>query len=247
MQGQAFLGSSAKPPRDYVYVSRDRYDESYDMVRAVRDRRFKYIRNCRPELPYQLWISYLNRHPIMQESWRLHLAGELNEAQSLMFRYPRPTEELYDTESDPYEIHNLAGDAAHEGDLVRLRAALDNWLREVGDMGERSESEMVRRWYPDGVQPVTAPPTFIPICREIPGTQQAWGQCTLTAPALIQLHCATQGASIAYTFDSESTPRWLLYAEPLRIPPGDHVLRCKAIRIGYRESEERRLELHVRA
>ena len=247
MQGQAFLGLRAKPPRDYVYVSRDRYDESYDMVRAVRDRRFKYIRNCRPELPYQLWIPYLNRHPIMQEVWRLYLAGELNETQLLMFQYPRPTEELYDTESDPYEIHNLAGDAAHEGDLVRLRAALDNWLREVGDMGELSESEMVRRWYPDGVQPVTAPPTFIPICREIPGTQQAWEQCTLTAPALIQLHCATQGASIAYTFDSESTPRWLLYAEPLRIAPGDHVLRCKAIRIGYRESEERRLELHVRA
>ena len=45
------------------------------MVRAVRDRRFKYIRNYRPDLPYLGWIPYRNRHPILQELWRLHLEG----------------------------------------------------------------------------------------------------------------------------------------------------------------------------
>ena len=36
LQGQAFLGPQKRPPRTYVYASRDRHDEAYDMVRAVR-------------------------------------------------------------------------------------------------------------------------------------------------------------------------------------------------------------------
>ncbi|MFW6158830.1 MAG: sulfatase, partial [Planctomycetota bacterium] len=156
MQGRPFLGPDAGPPRDYVYASRDRYDEAYDMVRAVRDKRFKYIRNDRPDLPYLLWIPYRNRHPIMQEMWRLHLAGDLTGPQELMFANSRPVEELYDTDADPYEIHNLADDPAYAEELDRLRGALDAWRRDVRDLGELPESEMVRRWYPGGEQPQTA-------------------------------------------------------------------------------------------
>jgi arylsulfatase A-like enzyme len=245
MQGRAFLGEQAKQPRDYVFATRDRYDESYDMVRAVRDRRFKYIRNCRPDLPYLLWIPYRNRHPIVQEMWRLHLAGELNETQSLLFKYPRPVEELYDTEVDPCEINNLAGDATHEGEIVRLRGALDAWLDEVVDMGRVPESEMLRSWYPDGVRPVTAASIVIPICEESPGIEPTKGGGTFKSPVLLQLHSATQGASIAYTFDAGDAPRWLLYTEPLRLAPGTSTLRAKAIRIGYKESEETRVMFAV--
>lgn len=240
IQGQAFLGEQAAPPRDYVYATRDRYDTTYDMVRAVRDRRFKYIRNCRPELPYLLWVPYRNQHPIMQEIWRLHLAGELNEEQSQFFRYPRPVEELYDTQADPHEVKDLAADPAYAADLVRLRGALDAWRDEVGDMGEIPETEMVRRWYPDGVQPQTAPPVPIPICQESPGIEPAMGGGTLKlrGPVLVQLHCSTQGASMAWTTAPGDSPRWQLYTEPLRLPPGKTELRARAIRIGYRESEE---------
>ena len=70
IQGQAFLGPKAEAPRD-------RYDEMYDTVRAVRDKRFKYIRHYHPEKPYMLYNRYRNIHPIMQEMWRLHTAGEL--------------------------------------------------------------------------------------------------------------------------------------------------------------------------
>ena len=130
MQGRAFLGPQAQPPREYIYASRDRHDEAYDMVRAVRDRRFKYIRNYRPDLPYLAWIPYRNRHPIVQEMWRLHLADELDETQSAMFRYPRPVEELYDTEADPHEIDNLAANPQYQQERDRLRGALDEWLLE---------------------------------------------------------------------------------------------------------------------
>jgi len=238
MQGGAFLGPAAAWPREYVYASRDRYDEAYDMVRAVRDKRFKYIRNYRPDLPYLLWVPYRNRHPILQEMWRLHAAGELAGPQLLMFQHPRPVEELYDTQADPHEIRNLAGEADYEPELERLREALDDWRDEVGDMGEIPEAEMVSRWRPGGQQPTTAPPVFVPICRESPGRDPAPEGGRFRAPVLLQLHCATQGASIAYTFEQGDEARWLLYTEPLRLREGATTLRARAVRIGYKESAE---------
>ena len=245
IQGQAFLGEQSAAPREYIYATRDRYDESYDMVRAVRDKRYKYIRNYRPDLPYLLWIPYRNRHPIIQEMWRLHLEGGLDEIQSLMFRYPRPVEELYDTELDPYETINLAGDMKFEPEITRLRNALDTWMQEVGDMGKVPESEMVRQWYPGGEQPQTAAPLFIPINADEPMIEPLSETRSFTSPVLVQMHCTTQGASIAYTFDTGSKPQWLLYTDPLRIEKGKAHLRARAIRIGYRESEETRAVISI--
>ena len=45
MQGRPFLGPKTAPARDYVYGARDRMDERYDIIRMVRNKRFKYIRN----------------------------------------------------------------------------------------------------------------------------------------------------------------------------------------------------------
>lgn len=237
VQGRPFLGPQAAPAREYIYASRDRYDESYDMIRAVRDKRFKYIRNMKPELPYLLWIPYRNKHPILQEMWRLHMAGELNEQQSLMFQ-PRPTEELYDTDNDPFEMNNLAGNPDYSKELERLGEELDRWIDEVGDMGQIPESEMVRQWYPGGEQPQTAAPVTIPICDESPGIEPDADGKTFAAPLLVQLHCATQGASMAYTLDDGDEARWLLYSAPLPFKQGRHTLRARAIRIGYKESSE---------
>ena len=237
MQGEAFLGDQAAPPREYVFAHRDRHDEAYDMVRAARDKRFKYIRHYRPDLPYLLWIPYRNRHPILQEMWRLHMAGELEPPQDILFR-PRPVEELYDTQADPWEIHNLAADPAYEPELERLREALDDWRADVGDLGEMSETEMVRQWYPDGTKPQTAAPLLVPICEESPGMQVADEGGTFQAPVLLQMHCTTQGASIAYTFDAGDDAHWLLYSTPIPLPVSTTAVRARAIRIGYAESEE---------
>ncbi|ULL14809.1 hypothetical protein DVH26_10340 [Paenibacillus sp. H1-7] len=54
----------------------------------------------------------------------------------------------------------------------------------------------------------------------------------------VQLYCATQGASIAYTMEAGDNPRWRLYTGPMRLEPGRTALRTKAIRIGYKESPE---------
>ena len=53
MQGQAFLGTfKAEQERKYIHAAADRFDEFTDAIRAVRDKRFKYIRNYRPQQPY---------------------------------------------------------------------------------------------------------------------------------------------------------------------------------------------------
>ncbi len=59
MQGEAFLGDGQKGPRSYVYLFRDRMDERYDMMRAVRDKKYKYIRNYYPHRIYGQHLEYL--------------------------------------------------------------------------------------------------------------------------------------------------------------------------------------------
>ena len=148
----------------------DRYDESYDMMRAVRDTRFKYIRNYMPENPYLLWIPYRNRHPALQEMWRLHLSGDLKGVQNAMFQ-KRPVEELYDTGGpDPFEVNNLADDPAHAETLARLRRALDEWRDKYDTWGDVPEDQMVFRMWQGRRQPQTGLPVFVPICERKPRT-----------------------------------------------------------------------------
>ena len=125
MQGRVFLGNDAAPEPEHRFFTRDRMDETYDRIRAVRDRRYKYIRNFAPELPYAQPIAYMDLMPTMQ-AWRgLAAVGELEGPQRQFMAATKPAEELYDTEADPHEVANLAGDSAHAERLARMRAALD--------------------------------------------------------------------------------------------------------------------------
>jgi N-sulfoglucosamine sulfohydrolase len=237
MQGQPFLGDHARQ-RDYIYATRDRYDQAYDMIRAVRNTRYKYIRHYDPNLPYLIWISYNNQHPIQQEMWRLHLEGKLEGVQNIMFG-KRPVEELYDTVSDPFELNNLATDPGHRDQLLELRHALDEWRKQYDEYGDMSEEQMVERFWPGGFQPHTAAPIFVPITAECPGIEATTEGGTFRGPLMIQLYCSTQGASIAYTTESGEKARWKLYTGPIRCNAGSTTVRVKACRIGYKTSEER--------
>ncbi|GBF77276.1 hypothetical protein PA598K_05814 [Paenibacillus sp. 598K] len=236
LQGQPFLGEEAKP-REYIFATRDRYDEAYDMIRAVRDQRFKYIRNYYPEQPYLQWIKFSHQHPMFQELWRLELAGELTEEQRLLLRSHRPPEELYDCENDPYEMRNLADDRQYREQLERLRSELDVWRDRYDVWGDVPEEQMVRQMWPGGVQPRTAAPVFVPINRSISGFEPAVSG-DFAEPTAVMLHCATQGASIAYTTEEGPQARWRLYTEPLRLTKASTHIRARAVRLGYTESEE---------
>ena len=182
-----------------------------------------------------LWIPYRNRHPALQEMWRLRLAGELEGVQNAMFRQ-RPVEELYDTEADPFEVNNLADDPAHAETLDRMRYALDEWRDNYDTWGDVPEDQMVFRMWQGTSQPRTGTPVFVPICEENPGRRAAPDGGTFQGPMLVQFYCGTQGASMAYQFDGDT--RWRLYSQPIRLPKGETAIRAKAIRIGYAESAE---------
>ncbi|MCP4641348.1 MAG: sulfatase-like hydrolase/transferase [bacterium] len=142
MHGRAFLGSQAQPPREYVFGARDRVDERYDIIRAVRDKRFKYLRNYEPYKPYDQYITYCEGWPVLQEMRRIYNAGESTEAQASFFTDAKPVEELYDTRTDPHELRNLAADPKHQADLERLRAAHVDWMLRTEDLAFVPETEL---------------------------------------------------------------------------------------------------------
>ncbi len=145
LQGLAFLGDKAVAPRTVIHAFRDRMDERTDCSRAVRDDRYKYIRNFMPWHPWADEISYMNEMPTMQEFRRLAAAGKLT-ADAAKFMAPtKPAEELYDTKADPWELHNLADSKEHRADLDRLRKTLTDGMRERLDLGLLCEAEMHRR------------------------------------------------------------------------------------------------------
>jgi N-sulfoglucosamine sulfohydrolase len=114
------------------------------MWRAVRDTRYKYIRNYMPHLPYSQYLDYLWRMPATRAWEREYRAGNLNEIQRRFFE-PKPTEELYDLAADPHEVNNLADDPRHAERLRRMREALREWILDIRDTGFLPEAEMLFR------------------------------------------------------------------------------------------------------
>jgi N-sulfoglucosamine sulfohydrolase len=150
MQGQPFLTGEGKPnphPRKYVYAARDRMDETPDRIRSVRDERYHYVRNFRPELPYAQRIQYGEEMPTMQSWRRLNAEGKLTGPQKLFFAPTKPKEELYDTASDPHEVNNLADSRQpeHQAKLKELRGELDRWIDETKDLGAVPEEELIKQ------------------------------------------------------------------------------------------------------
>lgn len=245
MHGQAFLGKEARAERQYVHASLDRSDMDNDMVRAVRDKRFKYIKNAFPEKPYLLWNRFRNNHPIMQEWYRCWLEGTLNETQSAMFADKRPVEELYDTDADPWEINNLATDSDYVDVLERMRQELDTWQTEIGDLGFVEERIMKLAHYPDGNKPKCNGASCLIFTAESYGQEQAPEAFTVPQTHRLQLFSGTPGCSISFTLDEGKDSFWRIYTTPLNLAAGDHRLRTKVSRIGYHNSEEKVFEITV--
>ncbi len=218
MEGHAFLGEQSAEPRRYVFACRDRMDPAPEMIRAVRDKRFKYVRNYRPDLPYIGFIPYRDQAGVMQEIHRLTREGKLGADQWQLHTKKKPLEELYDTANDPHEIRNLAADPRHHEKLAELREAHERWTERFGDLGHLPESELIKRlWPPDGVQPVTATPSI----------QVEGGRVTIT--------CASEGASIAYRVGAGE--RWSLYTRPFEVDAPASITAA-AHRLGWKPSVE---------
>lgn len=222
LDGRAFLGSyKVEQERKYIHAAGDRFDAQYDMIRAVRDKRFKYMRNFQPEKSFYLPVKYRENMPIMQELLRMRDAGELNEFQAQWFRESKPKEELFDCENDPHELHNLADDPAYAEKLAELRAECDRWMAEIQDVGEMPEGELIDKLWPGRIQPQTASPSVNKNGNEI------------------SLACDTEGSSIGYqilTQGEEPGKWWEVYTKPVVVEKGQRMVAVSD-RIGYVPSD----------
>lgn len=135
MQGKAFDGSYQQAIRQYIYTALDRIAHQYDIRRAVRDARFRYVRNFYPELPRYRHFNYRMNIGLMQDLLQKKQLGQLNQVQSLWFQETKPPEEFYDVQADPHEINNLIDDPKYTNEISRLRQELALQMVASKDVG----------------------------------------------------------------------------------------------------------------
>lgn len=150
--GRSFLGvlrGKRASHRDAVFVthSADGNMNRYPL-RAVRTRRWKYIRNLDPAAEHHTHIDLGRAGSDGREYWDSWVdAARTDPAAAATVRryHHRPAEELYDLAADPWELSNLAADRSHAATLARLRADLDAWMAAQGDEGLATERALRNR------------------------------------------------------------------------------------------------------
>jgi len=144
-QGIAFLGSKkSKNKRNYSYSASDRFDEVTDRIRAVKTKKYKYIRNYDTNKPHALNNSYRTQMALMRHLTALNESNLLSAQQKLWFNVPKNLEEFYDLENDPFELNNLIGEKKYSKEIENLRIQLDNWIDQINDPVNIPENELVK-------------------------------------------------------------------------------------------------------
>ena len=145
VQGRPFLGDDIPAARDFVFGARDRMDERYDIIRMVRDLRFKYIRNYEPLKTFYQYMNTPEKGATMRDLRRLHDTGKLAKIPNMFFARRKPVEELYDCDKDPHELNNLAADPKYAKQLATMREAHLNWVKRTKDLGLIAEPIIIER------------------------------------------------------------------------------------------------------
>jgi len=140
MQGQAFLGPFTAPAPQFLHGFRGRMDERYDLIRSVTDGRYVYVRNYMPHLIYGQHLDYMWQTPTTRVWEKLHQDGKLTPVQDAFWNR-KPPEELYDLQSDPDEVKNLAASPAHSKIKAKLRQAQQDHALKIRDVGFIPEGE----------------------------------------------------------------------------------------------------------
>lgn len=145
LSGQSFLAvlrGEKVTHRDKVFLT---HSGDGDMnrypIRAVRTRRWKYIRNLDPAAEHH---THIDKGVAVdgRDYWSSWVEkAKTNPAAAAVIRryHTRPAEELYDLTADPWELKSLAADPARTKTLHGLRAELDAWMKAEGDEGLKTE------------------------------------------------------------------------------------------------------------
>jgi N-sulfoglucosamine sulfohydrolase len=134
--------------RDVLFAEAT-FHAAYEPQRAVRTKRWKYIRRFdgrdRPVLPNT--DDSLSKDVLLRYGWGEHRVDE---------------EQLFDLAFDPNEAANLAYDPAHAEVLEEMRGRLQEWMQETDDPllhGPVVPPEGVELNDPDGISPEERPIT----------------------------------------------------------------------------------------
>lgn len=126
--------------RKYVFASRDKMDNTFDAMRAVRSKEFKLIQNLMPERAYCQFSHYKERtYPDLAMLNLMNLKGELTPAQAKFMASEKPEIELYDMIKDPFELNNLAEDQNYSAVKEELLSELMKWRKSINDPGVSEE------------------------------------------------------------------------------------------------------------
>jgi len=148
MQGQVFMGEKAEAPREYIFGARDRCDMTVFRFRTVRDARYRYIRNFTPDRPFLQFNAYKEKqYPVWNLIKELAAQDKLTPEQAVLAAPTMPEDELYDLQTDPFEVHNLAksNTPEHRAALERLSGVLLAWIEQTNDQGRIPEPEDVSK------------------------------------------------------------------------------------------------------
>lgn len=135
--GRSFLPILAEsrelPGWDHVYGSHTFHEvTNYWPTRYLRDRRFKYHCNIAHRLDFPFAADLygsLSWEDVRNQTEQPKRIGQRALADFLL----RPPEELYDLETDPNEVRNLAAEPEHRQTLERMRAQLEDWQLRTED------------------------------------------------------------------------------------------------------------------
>jgi len=97
--------------------------------RAIRTRRYKYIYNFRPDLEFK-------NNAMNSPTWKSMLQKAKTDpkvAARVRLLKSRPREELYDLNTDPHELNNVAEDSVSRPVLLKLRSRLRKWMTKQKD------------------------------------------------------------------------------------------------------------------
>ena len=144
-QGKSFYNLIKNPNqkfRNYVFAEHNWHDyESYQ--RMVRNDRYLYIVNSRPEFPQEGPLDAINS-PTYIDLKTAQKNNTITKVQAEIFIQPRQAEELYDLINDPYQFNNLISSEKIEDEYLLLKSILNNWITETGDS---KPIQITKDWY----------------------------------------------------------------------------------------------------
>jgi len=125
-----------KNPRDYIYSSRDLWDEILEQSRAITTKKFRYIKNNITDQSHDAHQAYLEFHrPAVHIMRTLKEKGKLTPLQERFFAENKESEELYDIINDPFEINNLIDNTEYKAVVQKMRGHYKDWNSKNHDFG----------------------------------------------------------------------------------------------------------------